>query len=176
MSEAVEQSDAYWMREALKRADYAEAMNEIPVGAIVVVDGRLVGDGWNSPISDHDPSAHAEMQAVRMAAKQVENYRVIDATLYVTLEPCAMCAGMLVHARVGRVVFGAKDLKTGSAGSVMQLLQHPQLNHQCEITSGVLAEECGEKLSAFFRRRRAEIKAAKAEAKRLSEQAEGPEE
>ena len=176
MSEAVEQTDAYWMREALKRADYAEAINEIPVGAIVVVDGRIVGEGWNSPISDHDPSAHAEMQAVRMAAKQVENYRVIDATLYVTLEPCAMCAGMLVHARVGRVVFGAKDLKTGSAGSVMQLLQHPQLNHQCEITSGVLAEECGEKLSAFFRRRRAEIKAAKAEAKRLSEEAEGPEE
>ncbi len=176
MSEAVEQSDEFWMREALKRADNAEAINEIPVGAVVVAEDRIIGEGWNTPISDHDPSAHAEMQAVRMAAKQVENYRVVDATLYVTLEPCAMCAGMLVHARIARVVYGAKDLKTGSAGSVMQLLQHPQLNHQCEITSGILAEECGEKLSAFFRRRRAEIKAAKAEAKRLSEQAEGPKE
>ena len=154
-------SDEHWMQQALLRADKAEAINEVPVGAIVVADGKIIGEGWNSPVRDHDPAAHAEMLAVRAAASHIENYRVTGATLYVTLEPCAMCAGMLVHARIARVVFGASDLKTGAAGSVMQLLQHPELNHQCDITGGVLADICGEKLSAFFRRRRAEIKAAK---------------
>ncbi|GGF51951.1 tRNA adenosine(34) deaminase TadA [Alteromonas lipolytica] len=161
MNEQVSQ-DEDWMRHALMLAAKAEAMNEIPVGAVVVADGRIIGEGWNTPIADHDPSAHAEMKALRQAAKAVENYRVIDATLYVTLEPCPMCAGLLVHSRINRLVFGAFDEKTGAAGSVMQLCQHPQLNHQIAVSGGVLASECGGVISAFFKRRRAEKKAAKA--------------
>lgn len=160
--------DVFWMQHALTLADKAEALGEVPVGACVVVDDKVIGEGWNTPILDHDPSAHAELRAVREAANFVKNYRVIDATLYVTLEPCSMCAGMLVHARVKRVVFGAWDAKTGAAGSVMNLLQHPALNHQTEIVSGVLADECADKLSNFFKKRRKEIKAAK-KAKNLEE-------
>jgi len=159
-SEANEQ-DIEWMKHALKLADKAEAIGEVPVGACVVANGEVIGEGWNTPIQDHNPTAHAEVHAVTQAAKHVQNYRLIDATLYVTLEPCSMCAGMLVHARVKRVVFGAWDAKTGAAGSVMNLLQHPVLNHQSEIVSGVLADECANKISAFFKRRREEIKAAK---------------
>ncbi len=159
--------DVEWMQYALQLADNAEQMGEIPVGAVVVADNEKLGEGWNTPISSHDPSAHAEMNALRAAAKKVNNYRVVNSTLYVTLEPCPMCAGMLVHARVSRVVFGAYDLKTGAAGSVIQLLQHPQLNHQIEICAGVLSEECGNKLSAFFKQRRAEIKRAKQANKEL---------
>jgi len=157
----VESDDIKWMQHALRLADNAESMGEVPVGACVVYDNVLIGEGWNTPITDHDPSAHAEMRAVRMAAQHLQNYRVVDATLYVTLEPCSMCAGMLVHARIKRVVFGARDAKTGAAGSVMNLLQHPALNHQIDITSGVLAEACATKLSAFFKHRREEIKRAK---------------
>ena len=157
-----------WMRHALTLADKAESIGEVPVGACVVLNGELIGEGFNTPITDNDPSAHAELRAVKEAAAAVQNYRLIDATLYVTLEPCSMCAGMLVHARVKRVVFGAKDAKTGAAGSVMNLLQHPALNHQLEVVSGVLADECANKLSDFFRKRRKEIKAAK-KAKRLLE-------
>ena len=164
MNEQVNQ-DEYWMRHALMLAEKAEQMNEIPVGAVIVADGKIVGEGWNTPITDHDPSAHAEMKAIRMAARQRQNYRVIDATLYVTLEPCPMCAGALVHSRITRVVFGAFDEKTGAAGTVMQLCQHPNLNHQLAVTGGVLAETCGAVISAFFKRRRAEKKAAKAEKK-----------
>ena len=153
--------DLRWMRHALNLADKAQAIGEVPVGACVVHNNTIIGEGWNTPITDCDPSAHAEMNAVRMAAKHMRNYRVVDATLYVTLEPCSMCAGMLVHARIKRVVFGAWDTKTGAAGSVMNILQHPSLNHQLEISSGVLAEECASKLSAFFKRRRHEIKQAK---------------
>ena len=137
-------------------------MNEIPVGAVVIADNQIIGEGYNTPIVDHDPSAHAEMKAIRMAARTIENYRVINATLYVTLEPCPMCAGLLVHSRINRLVFGAYDGKTGAAGSIMQLCQHPQLNHQLEISGGVLADECGGIISEFFKRRRAEKKAAKA--------------
>lgn len=137
-------------------------MNEIPVGAVVVADDQIIGEGYNTPIVDHDPSAHAEMKAIRKAARTIENYRVVNATLYVTLEPCPMCAGLLVHSRINRLVFGAFDNKTGAAGSVMQLCQHPQLNHQLEISGGVLADECGGIISEFFKRRRAEKKAAKA--------------
>lgn len=136
-------------------------MNEIPVGAVVVADDQIIGEGYNTPILDHDPSAHAEMKAIRKAARTIENYRVVNATLYVTLEPCPMCAGLLVHSRINRLVFGAFDNKTGAAGSVMQLCQHPQLNHQLEISGGVLADECGGIISEFFKRRRAEKKAAK---------------
>lgn len=142
-------------------AEHAEAAGEVPVGACVVYNGEVIGEGWNTPIIDNDPSAHAEMQAVRRAAKKLGNYRIIDTTLYVTLEPCSMCAGMLVHARVGRVVFGARDAKTGAAGSIMNLLQHPALNHHIDVTADVLSEQCAEKISAFFKRRREEIKKAK---------------
>ena len=155
------EEDVKWMKHALTLADKAESIGEVPVGACVVLNGELIGEGFNTPITDNDPSAHAELRAVKAAASAVQNYRLIDATLYVTLEPCSMCAGMLVHARVKRVVFGAKDAKTGAAGSVMNLLQHPALNHQVEVVSGVLAEECANKLSDFFRKRRKEIKAAK---------------
>ena len=147
-----------WMQHALSLADKAEAMGEVPVGACVVHNGELIGEGGNTPITDSDPSAHAEMNAVRMAAKHLQNYRTTDATLYVTLEPCSMCAGMLVHARIKRVVYGASDAKTGAAGSVMNILNHPSLNHQVDVISGVLADDCADKISAFFKRRRAQIK------------------
>ncbi|RZM84753.1 tRNA adenosine(34) deaminase TadA [Pseudoalteromonas rubra] len=156
-----QQQDLYWMQQALEYADKAEQENEIPVGAVVVKDGELIGAGWNRSICCHDPSAHAEMLAIRDAGQCIENYRLVDCTLYVTLEPCPMCAGLLVHSRIKRVVFGAADAKTGAAGSIMNLLQEPKLNHQVEVLGGVLAEQCGEKLSAFFRRRRKEIKAQK---------------
>ena len=168
MEDIATEEDIMWMRHALALADKAESIGEVPVGACVVLNGELIGEGFNTPITDNDPSAHAELRAVKEAAAAVQNYRLIDATLYVTLEPCSMCAGMLVHARVKRVVFGAKDAKTGAAGSVMNLLQHPALNHQLEVVSGVLADECANKLSDFFRKRRKEIKAAK-KAKRLLE-------
>ncbi|MED6322534.1 MAG: tRNA adenosine(34) deaminase TadA [Pseudomonadota bacterium] len=169
MEQSATEEDVMWMRHALTLADKAESIGEVPVGACVVLNGELIGEGFNTPITDNDPSAHAELRAVKEAASTVQNYRLIDATLYVTLEPCSMCAGMLVHARVKRVVFGAKDAKTGAAGSVMNLLQHPALNHQLEVVSGVLADECANKLSDFFRKRRKEIKAAK-KAKRLLEE------
>ena len=169
-SEGIEQHK-HWMKHALMLADKAESIGEVPVGACVVLNGELIGEGYNTPITDNDPSAHAELLAVKEAALRVQNYRLIDATLYVTLEPCSMCAGMLVHARVKRVVFGAKDAKTGAAGSVMNLLQHPALNHQVEIVSGILADDCANKLSDFFRKRRKEIKAAK-KAKKLIESGE----
>ncbi|MED5522340.1 MAG: tRNA adenosine(34) deaminase TadA [Pseudomonadota bacterium] len=168
MEDIATKEDIMWMRHALTLADKAESIGEVPVGACVVLNGELISEGFNTPITDNDPSAHAELRAVKEAAAAVQNYRLIDATLYVTLEPCSMCAGMLVHARVKRVVFGAKDAKTGAAGSVMNLLQHPALNHQLEVVSGVLADECANKLSDFFRKRRKEIKAAK-KAKRLLE-------
>ena len=168
MEQSTTEEDVMWMRHALTLADKAESIGEVPVGACVVLNGELIGEGFNTPITDNDPSAHAELRAVKEAAAAVQNYRLIDATLYVTLEPCSMCAGMLVHARVKRVVFGAKDAKTGAAGSVMNLLQHPALNHQLEVVSGVLADECANKLSDFFRKRRKDIKAAK-KAKRLLE-------
>lgn len=163
MSEQIHQ-DEQWMRYALALADKAELAGEVPVGAVVVSNDTVIGEGWNTPISDHDPSAHAELKAIRMAAGNRENYRVIDATLYVTLEPCPMCAGALVHSRISRVVFGAFDEKTGAAGSVMQLCQHEALNHQLDVTGGVLAEQCATKISDFFKRRRAEKKAAKKQA------------
>ncbi|WP_372768039.1 tRNA adenosine(34) deaminase TadA [Pseudoalteromonas sp.] len=156
-----EYSDEYWMAEALKRADIAEQHDEIPVGAIVVKDNQIIAEGYNLSITEHDPSAHAEMLAIRQAGKQIGNYRMLDCTLYVTLEPCPMCAGLLVHSRIKRLVFGASDEKTGCAGSIMDLTRHEKLNHQIDVTSGVLAKECGDKLSAFFKKRRAEIKAAK---------------
>lgn len=153
--------DLHWMQYALQLADKAEQSGEIPVGAVLVKDGVVLGEGWNQSIQLNDPSAHAEMIAVRQAAAKIGNYRLIDCTLYVTLEPCAMCAGLLVHSRVKRLVFGAKDAKTGAAGSVLDIVQHPVLNHQLDVQDGPLAQQCADKLSEFFRRRRAEQKALK---------------
>lgn len=153
--------DLKWMQYALTLADKAEQIGEIPVGAVLVKDNVVIGEGWNVSICQHDPSGHAEMIAIRQAAQRLQNYRLLDTTLYVTLEPCAMCAGLLVHSRIKRLVFGALDAKTGAAGSVMDLVRHPQLNHQVEVVSGVLATECGMKLSEFFARRRQERKTAK---------------
>ena len=157
--------DEHWMRKAMELAAVAESMDEIPVGAVVVKDDQMVGEGYNASISLNDPSAHAEMMAIRQAGDTVNNYRLVDCTLYVTLEPCPMCAGLLVHSRIKRLVFGASDLKTGAAGSVMNLVQNDNLNHQIEVTQGVLAQACSQQLSAFFKRRRAEKKQAKREAK-----------
>jgi tRNA(adenine34) deaminase len=143
-----------WMREAMALARQAEAAGEVPVGALVVKDGALLGAGWNRPIGAHDPTAHAEVSALRAAAQAAGNYRLTGATLYVTLEPCAMCAGAMVHARIARLVYGAADPKTGAAGSVMDLARHAALNHRIEVEGGVLAEECGGLLKDFFGRRR----------------------
>ena len=153
--------DIYWMQQALGYANRAEQVGEIPVGAVVVKEGQLIAAGWNQSIMYHDPSAHAEMVAIREAGRQLNNYRLIDCTLYVTLEPCPMCAGLLVHSRLQRVVFGAFDHKTGAAGTIMDLLQDTRLNHQPLVTPGVLAEVCGDKLSKFFKQRRQAIKQQK---------------
>ena len=142
------------MRAALRLAQRAEAAGEVPVGAVLVIDGEVVGEGFNAPISRADPSAHAEMLALRDAAARRGNYRLPGSTLYVTLEPCAMCVGALFHARVARVVFGAPDPNTGAAGSVVDLFRESKLNHHASVHGGVLAEECGAILRAFFARRR----------------------
>ncbi len=160
--------DLHWMQYALQLADKAEQSGEIPVGAVLVKDGVVLGEGWNQSIQLNDPSAHAEMVAIRQAAEKIGNYRLIDCTLYVTLEPCAMCAGLLVHSRVKRLVFGAKDAKTGAAGSVLDIVRHPVLNHQLDVLDGPLAQQCADKLSEFFRRRRAEQKALKQQEKQQS--------
>lgn len=146
---------------AMDLAAKAEAIGEVPVGALVVKNGEVIGQGFNQSITTSDPSAHAEMIALREAAKRLDNYRLIDTTLYVTLEPCPMCAGMMVHSRIRRLVFGAFDEKTGAAGSRMQLAAHPELNHQVEITGGVLQELCSAQISDFFRRRRKQKKQEK---------------
>ncbi len=146
--------DAQFMREALALARQAEAAGEVPVGAVLVKDGAVIGSGWNHPIGAHDPTAHAEIAALRAAAQALGNYRLIDSTLYVTLEPCAMCAGALVHARVRRLVYGASDPKAGAAGSVFDIARAPALNHRLEVEGGVLAKECGTLLKAFFAQRR----------------------
>lgn len=149
-----ESRDVYWMRRALSLAARAEAEGEVPVGAVLVLGDEVIGEGWNRPIGAHDPTAHAEIQALRAAAQAVANYRLCDSTLYVTLEPCTMCAGAMIHARVKRLVFGAFDAKTGAAGSCFPVLTSDQHNHRVECYGGVLADECSEQLSAFFRRRR----------------------
>lgn len=146
------------MREALALASEAASMGEVPVGAVVVKDGEIVGRGFNAPISRHDPSAHAEMLALRDAAARLRNYRLPGCELYVTIEPCTMCTGAIIHARIARVVFGARDPKTGAAGSVLDLYAEPRLNHHALIEGGVLAEECGAVLSAFFSARRGKPK------------------
>lgn len=146
--------DVDFMRRALALAQDAARAGEVPVGAVLVQDGRIVGEGSNRPIGAHDPSAHAEMIALRQAASNLGNYRLPGTTLYVTLEPCAMCAGAIIHARVRRLVFGAPDPKAGAVYSLYELISRPQLNHVVEWRGGVLEDECGEVLRAFFRSRR----------------------
>jgi tRNA(adenine34) deaminase len=149
-----EARDEVYMRRALELARHAEEAGEVPVGALVVLNDEIIGEGWNQPIVSNDPTAHAEIVALRAAAAYVRNYRLSDAVLYVTLEPCAMCAGAMVHARIARVVYGAADPKSGAAGSVFNLLESSALNHRAQVTRGVLAEECGEMLRKFFAARR----------------------
>lgn len=146
--------DDYWMHEALRMAEHAGANQEVPVGAVVVAAGDLVGRGWNQSISRRDPSAHAEVVALRAAAKLMNNYRLPGATLYVTLEPCVMCVGAMLHARIKRLVFGARDPKTGAAGSVFDLLTDTRHNHSIEVTKGILEQRCGHLLKEFFQHRR----------------------
>ena len=142
------------MQEALRCAQRALEAGEVPVGAVVVCDGKIVGRGWNRNISDADPTAHAELVALREAAKTIGNHRMGDCELFVTIEPCAMCAGAAMHARIKRLVYGADDPKAGAAGSVMQVVNHPQLNHQMSVSRGVLAGRSRELLQEFFRSRR----------------------
>ncbi len=147
------------MAAALELAREAAALGEVPVGALVVKDGEIVGRGCNQPIGRHDPTAHAEMLALRDAAARLGNYRLPGCTLYVTLEPCAMCVGAIFHARISRVVFGARDPKTGAAGSVIDLFGVEKLNHHAEVIGGIRAEECGALLSGFFAARRRKTEA-----------------
>ncbi|MEZ0209706.1 MAG: tRNA adenosine(34) deaminase TadA, partial [Methylophilus sp.] len=146
--------DQDYMRIAIALAEEAAGLGEVPVGAIVVKNGEVIGRGKNAPISLNDPTAHAEIQAMREAAQHLGNYRLVDCALYVTLEPCAMCSGAIQHARISRLVYGASDPKTGCCGSVINLMAEAKLNHHCEITNNVMAEECGALLSSFFKQRR----------------------
>jgi tRNA(adenine34) deaminase len=146
--------DMRFMTRALALARAAEAAGEVPVGAVLVKDGAIVAEGWNRPISTNDPTAHAEIIAMRAGAQTLQSYRLLDTTLYVTLEPCAMCAGAMVHARVKRLVFAATDPRAGAAGSIFNITQHSALNHRLQIVGGVMAEECAAELRRFFAARR----------------------
>ena len=148
-------SDELWMEEALREARRALALGEVPIGAVVVFEGRVVGRGCNRPITAHDPTAHAEILALREAGQTIGNYRLIDCDLYVTVEPCAMCAGAITHARIRRLVYGADDAKAGAVHSILQIINHPKLNHRVDVVPGVLAARCMDLMQNFFRERRA---------------------
>ena len=150
----MQQTDEWYMRRALELAELAEQQGEVPVGAVVVRDGEIIGEGFNAPISTVDPTAHAEIQALRAAAKRLGNYRLGCVTIYATLEPCIMCAGAIVHSRVERLVFGARDLRFGGVRSKFQLADSELLNHRVEVVEGVLGAECTELLQRFFERKR----------------------
>ncbi|UQB41608.1 tRNA adenosine(34) deaminase TadA [Thiomicrospira microaerophila] len=152
------EQDLFWMHYALALASYAERLGEVPVGALIVKGQKCLSVGYNQSINQHDPSGHAEMIALRSAGQATKNYRIPETTLYVTLEPCAMCATAMVHARVDRLVYGADDLKTGAAGSVFNLVNTEKLNHRIEVVPGVLSKDCSQQLSSFFKRRRLEKK------------------
>jgi tRNA(adenine34) deaminase len=147
-------NNATWMEHALAQARLAGAAGEVPVGAVVVKDGEIVGWGHNRTLLDNDPAAHAEIVALRQAAARLGNHRLRGCAMFATIEPCAMCAGALIQARVARLVYGASDAKAGAAGSVLEVLNHPKLNHRMEVTAGVLGEKCAELLKNFFRNRR----------------------
>jgi tRNA(adenine34) deaminase len=150
-----DREDVDWMQQALALAEQAANAGEVPVGALIVRDGEIIGEGWNRPIAAHDPTAHAEIQALRDAGRRIGNYRLSGSDLYVTLEPCPMCAGAIVHARLRRVIYGARDPKGGACGSVFDLLpSDARFNHRTECVGGVLAERCSEQLTQFFRARR----------------------
>ena len=146
--------DAVWMRLALEQAAMGAAAGEVPVGALVIKDGEIIGRGHNRNLLDDDPTAHAEIVALRRAAARLGNHRLTGCTMVATIEPCSMCAGALIHARIARLVYGASDPKAGAAGSVLQVINHPGLNHRMEVTPGVLSSECSEILQEFFRRKR----------------------
>lgn len=147
-------SDEQFMRAALEEARVAESLGEVPVGAVLVLEGKIVARAHNRNILDHDPSGHAEMVVMREAAKKLKNHRLGGCELFVTMEPCAMCAGAIVHARIGRLVYGANDPKAGAVDSVLQVVNHPKLNHRTEVVAGFLADECGEIVREFFRKKR----------------------
>jgi tRNA(adenine34) deaminase len=146
--------DITWMELALAEARMAAEAGEVPVGALVIINGEIIGRAGNRNLRDHDPTAHAEILALRQAAQHLGNHRLTGCTLYATIEPCAMCAGAVIHARIARLVYGAKDSKAGAAGSILEVINHPRLNHKMEVVSGVLGERCSEILQDFFRRRR----------------------
>src|SRR5215471_16081243 len=150
-------ADAAWMRVALEQARIAAQAGEVPVGALVTKDGEIVGQGHNRNLLDSDPSAHAEIVALREAAARLGNHRLGGCEMFVTIEPCVMCAGAMVHARLSRLVFGASDPKAGACGSVMQVINHPKLNHRMDVTAGVLADRCSEILTVFFQSRRSQM-------------------
>jgi tRNA(adenine34) deaminase len=150
----MEQCHELWMEEALREAQRSAALGEVPIGALVVHENQVIGRGWNRPIHDNDPTAHAEVLAIREAGKQLGNYRLSDCDLYVTLEPCAMCAGAITHARIRRLIYGTDDPKAGAVKSVLTVLNNPASNHKVEVVSGVLAGRCMELLQSFFRNRR----------------------
>ena len=154
MSKTPADTDGAWMEAALAHAREAGARGEVPVGAVVVHGGRVIGRGGNAPIAHSDPTAHAEIAALREAGAALGNYRLVDCALYVTLEPCAMCAGAIMHARIARLVYGAADPKTGACGSIVDLFAEPRLNHHAAVTAGVRAAECAALLSTFFAARR----------------------
>lgn len=165
-------ADEYWMQQAFKLAQKAEAESEIPVGALVVLDGKIIGEGYNSPIHRCDPTAHAEIQAIRDACATMNNYRLPEATLYVTLEPCSMCAGAIVHSRIARVVYAATEPKSGVIESQQRFFEHAFLNHRVEAQGGVLAEQASAQLSNFFQYRREQKKRLKQQAKERNDLAE----
>lgn len=167
---AVMTADEQWMQRAIALAEQAERNGEVPVGAVLVANGEEIATGFNQSIRLNDPTAHAEILALRDAGSKLQNYRLTDTTLYVTLEPCPMCAGAMVHARVGRLVYGAADPRTGAAGSVFQLAQSEQLNHRLDVTGGVEQDKCAEQLRRFFRNKREQAKALK----KARQQAERP--
>lgn len=159
--ESTTQKTEFFMAQALELARLGGAEGEVPVGAIVVRQDQIIGRGFNAPISLHDPSAHAEIRAIRDAAQRLCNYRLVDCDLYVTLEPCAMCAGAIMHSRISRLFFGASDPKTGACGSIINLFQENRLNHHTSVTGGILAPDCGRMLSDFFAERRRQLKSAR---------------
>ncbi|WP_058913209.1 tRNA adenosine(34) deaminase TadA [Entomohabitans teleogrylli] len=163
----------YWMRHALALAERAREEGEVPVGAVLVHGEQVIGEGWNRPIGRHDPTAHAEIMALRQGGMVLQNYRLLDTTLYVTLEPCVMCAGAMVHSRISHLVFGARDAKTGAAGSLLDVLHHPGMNHQVQVSEGILAGECAAMLSDFFRQRRQQKKALRQAARQAGEEDAG---